>query len=177
MSAESPLHRSAPGIFITSDPIVRIGLDAIERVKIEARHAPRKRARINAHPDETAAVQEMLIALDQETYLRPHRHHGKSESFHVIEGLADVVMLDDAGEITDVIKLGPPGGSRCFYYRQSEPRFHTLIIRTPFFVMHETTNGPFAPEFTTYASWAPEEGSPDAAAYMRALRERVDRSS
>lgn len=175
MIKESPLTRSAPGVFTTPDSIIRIGLDAIERVKIEARHAPRKRARINAHLDANSAVQEMLIALDQETYLRPHRHHGKSESFHVIEGLADVVMLDDRGEISDVIQLGPPGGSRCFYYRQSEPRYHTLIIRTPLFVMHETTNGPFSPEYTTYAPWAPEEGSPDAESYMRALRERVDR--
>ncbi len=175
MNTESRLERTAPGVLSTTDAIVRIGADAIERVKIEARRSARKRARINAHADPDALVHEMLIALDRETYLRPHRHIEKSESFHVIEGQADVVMFDEAGEIAEVIRMGPPGGERCFFYRQSEARFHTLVIHAPMFVIHETTNGPFAADRTIFADWAPEEGTPDADDYMAALRERVAR--
>lgn len=171
--SESPLDLTAPGVFMPREDIIRIGLGSIERIKIEARHAPRKRARINAHPGPDAPVQEMLIALDQHTYLRPHKHIEKSESFHVIEGIADVVIFDDEGDIIDVVPLGPPPGPRCFYYRQSRPRFHTLIIHTPDFVIHETTNGPFRPEYTVFAPWAPDESDPGATEYMEQLRERV----
>jgi cupin fold WbuC family metalloprotein len=173
MHRESRIEPLAPGVLISQDPIIRIGAESIERVKIEARRNPRKRARINAHTSCDAQVHEMLIALDRETYVCPHRHVGKSESFHVIEGFADVVIFDTAGEIVDAIRMGPPGSDRCFFYRQSEPCFHTLVIHSPIFVVHETTNGPFAPDRTLFAQWAPEEGSPAAEDYMRDLRTRL----
>jgi len=47
-----------------------------------------------------------LIVLSGNTYIRPHKHLAKSESFHVIEGLVDIVILDDQGAITEVIQLG-----------------------------------------------------------------------
>jgi cupin fold WbuC family metalloprotein len=173
MNMESRIEPSAPGVLISRDAIIRIGMEAIERVKIEARRSPRKRARINAHKSLEDSVHEMLIALDRETYLRPHRHVGKSESFHVIEGIADVVIFDPAGGIVDAIRMGPPGGDRCFFYRQSESCFHTLVIHSPIFVIHETTNGPFAPDRTVFAPWAPEEDAPEADAYVRDLRARL----
>lgn len=175
MANESLIVSASPGVFVTHDAIVRVGAEIIERIKVEARRVPRGRARLNAHPGPDAVVHEMLIALARETYLQPHRHIDKSESFHVIEGTADVVVFDDDGDITDVVPLGPPGGGRCFYYRQSQTRFHTLVIHSPLFVIHETTNGPFAPERTVFAEWAPAEGTAESRAYMEELRERVKR--
>jgi cupin fold WbuC family metalloprotein len=172
----SPLTRSAPGVFVTDDPIVRVGPDIIARLKQEARNTPRKRARLNTHRHMDDAVHEMLIVLDRETYVRPHRHAEKSESFHVIEGEADVVVFDDDGGIAEVIELGPSGGGRCFFYRLAEPRYHTMVIHSDALVIHETTNGPFIESRTSFAPWAPEEGSAEATAFMRGLRQRLARS-
>jgi len=40
-------------------------------------------------------LHEMLIVLTAATYVRPHRHHKKSESFMSVEGALSVVVLDD----------------------------------------------------------------------------------
>ncbi|MCS6771611.1 MAG: WbuC family cupin fold metalloprotein [Kiritimatiellae bacterium] len=170
---ESPMNEISPAVLAPLGEVIRIGSMGICRVKIEAVRSARGRARINAHPGPDAAVQEMLIALHRGTYLRPHKHIDKSESFHVIEGCADVILFDDEGGIFDIVELGPPGGDRCFYYRQSVPRFHTLIIHSDMFVIHETTNGPFSPERTLFAPWAPEESDPKATAFMGDLQRRA----
>ena len=76
----------------------------------------------------------MLIAISSDSYIHPHRHVGKSESFHIVEGEVDVAVFDEAGDVVDVIELGAMGSGRNFYYRLSESAFHTLLIRTEFLV-------------------------------------------
>jgi cupin fold WbuC family metalloprotein len=93
----------------------------------------------------------------------------------VIEGRCDVVLFDDEGGIAEVIRLGEVNSGLPFYYRIASPIFHTLIIRTPFFVIHETTNGPFVPEETVFASWAPAESDAAAAReFASELLRKVD---
>ncbi len=82
------------------------------------------------------------------SYIRPHKHPGKSEAFHIVEGEVDIVVFKDDGEIDQVVPLGRPGGGRSFYYRMSKPFFHTLIIRSDLLIVHEITNGPFRPQGT-----------------------------
>lgn len=41
----------------------------------------------------------MLIVMAKGSYIRPHKHKNKSESFHIIEGLLDVIVFDLAVEI------------------------------------------------------------------------------
>ena len=71
--------------------------------------------------------------------------------------------------------LGAPGSDRSFYYRMSQPFFHTLVVRTPLLVVHEITNGPFRPEATVFADFAPAESElAQAASYQADLVRRVD---
>ena len=133
----------------------------------------RKRARICAHRSNDDSLHEMIIALASRSYIRPHRHVSKSESFHIVEGQVDVAVFDDAGTIVDVIQMGAPGSGRCFYYRLSDSAFHTLIIHTDFLVIHEVTNGPFAVDGTVLADFAPPEGNEEQGNYMRDLSIRV----
>lgn len=163
-------------VFIALDPIVRFGDEEVAFVKRQAQASPRGRARICAHRTNDDALHEMLIAISAASYIRPHRHVEKSESFHVVGGMADVAILDDAGRLTDVIALGSPGTGRAFFYRLSRSAFHTLLIRSDVFVIHEVTNGPFAPERTIFAPFAPtEEQSEDARRYMQHLTEEIAR--
>jgi cupin fold WbuC family metalloprotein len=115
----------------------------------------------------------MIIAIEPASYLRPHRHPGKSEAFHIIEGKVDVVVFRDDGEIAQIVSLAEKGGARPFYYRMSEPLFHTLLVGSDLLIMHEITNGPFRPEGTAYAEFAPAEGEPAADAYQAELLARV----
>lgn len=105
----------------------------------------------------------MVIAIVSSSYIRPHRHIGKSESFHVVDGVVDIVMFDDGGTITDVIELGDRTSGRSFYYRLEESRFHMPLSRTDVMVIHEVTNGPFDRERTIFAPFAPAEDQLDQA--------------
>jgi cupin fold WbuC family metalloprotein len=168
------LVRKSPEVFLTEGPIATIGPEDIARLRATVRETPKRRARINAHPGHDDALHEMIIAIEPASYIRPHRHPGKSEAFHVIEGEVDIVVFRDDGAIDQIVQLGEKGGSRPFYYRMSEPRFHTLVIRSEILIVHEITNGPFLPDGTIYAAFAPGDDDPAAAAaYQADLRERV----
>jgi cupin fold WbuC family metalloprotein len=163
-------------VWIADEEIVRIRDGDVESLKGNLVTAPRGRIRICAHKSADDALHEMLIALKRSVYIRPHKHLNKNESFHIVEGLVDVVVLDDRGAIWDVVEMGDYGSGRAFYYRISAPYYHTLLIRSELLVVHETTTGPFRKQDTEFAVWAPEET--DAVAgekFMRNLSEEVER--
>lgn len=162
----------AEGVFVALSPISTVGPAEIAFVKAQARSVVRRRARLCLHRSSYDRLHDMVIALDHETYLRPHRHDDKSETFHVIEGAASVVIFDDQGNIERVIPLGGERGQRL--YRMDEPHWHTLVVESEMLVIHEVTNGPFAPGTTDYAKFAPaEDDQASANAYLRDLRTRV----
>jgi cupin fold WbuC family metalloprotein len=158
------LIRQSEEVFVTDDPIVRIGAEELALLKSTALANPRQRVRLCGHPGVGDAVHEMLIVHTRGTYVRPHKHLGKSESFHVIEGEADILVYDDAGKVVKIVPMGPVGSGRSFFYRLNKSAFHTLLIGTDFFVFHETTKGPFDRAQTVFAPWAPEDGDAGAVA-------------
>jgi cupin fold WbuC family metalloprotein len=168
------LTQLSPEVFAATQPVSRIGMADIVALKVALAASPRGRVRINLHPDNDDLLHEMIIAIDASSYIRPHKHPGKSEAFHLLYGTVDIAILSDDGELTDVIALGADDPGRAFYYRMSQPFFHTLIIYSDVLVVHEITNGPFVPSGTIQASFAPT--ADDAAAaiqYQTELRERV----
>jgi cupin fold WbuC family metalloprotein len=145
-------------VFVAEAQIVRMGARQISFLKQQAARNARGRARICAHRSNHDSLHEMLIAISAESYIHPHKHLSKIESFHIVEGAVDVIMFDDAGSVIDVIELGDISTGRNFYYRLSDSVFHTLLIHGDFLVVHEVTNGPFVREETILAPFAPPEG-------------------
>lgn len=144
-------------VLFANEIIVKVDVQDIELLKEKAKHNQRKRIRLCTHKDVEDKLHEMLIVHTKETYVRPHKHLNKSESFHIIEGLVDVVIFDENGNVTEVIQMGDYASGRRFYYRISDAYYHTLLIRSDVLVFHETTNGPFRRSETVFAPWAPEE--------------------
>ncbi|HEY3327338.1 MAG TPA: WbuC family cupin fold metalloprotein [Novimethylophilus sp.] len=149
-------------IFYFAGNPVSLDRDDVDTLKRIARQTARQRARICMHPDIGDPLHEMLILHCRNAYVRPHKHPGKSESLHVVEGEADIVVFDDGGTVRHVIPIGLPATGKTFYYRLNSSFFHTLIIRTDVFLFHETTNGPFRREDTVFAPWAPAENDSEA---------------
>ncbi|MCX7412434.1 MAG: WbuC family cupin fold metalloprotein [Planctomycetia bacterium] len=157
-----------------TDDIARIAKSDINGLVRQALANPRQRMRVCTHRAPDAALHEMLIVHTKETYVRPHKHAAKSESFHVIEGDMDVVVFDEHGAVTDVLRLGDYRSGRTFYYRMHEPMFHTLLIRSDVVIFHEITAGPFRPEDTIVAPWEPNPDDLAARArYVRALEKKI----
>ncbi len=166
-----PLKRINDEVFLATEDVVRLDSRAIAFIKEKAAKSPRGRARICAHKDPSDSLHEMVIAIQADSYIRPHRHHNKVESFHLIEGRADIIILNDQGEIEDVVKLGK---EHCFYYRLNTPHYHTLIIHSPILVIHEITNGPFDLAASDYAHYSPgDEDSVKARSYIEELKQKM----
>lgn len=144
-------------VLFANEPIVKVCLQDIKRFKKLSDLNERKRIRLCVHRDIEDRIHEMIIIHMKNIYIRPHKHLKKIESFHIIEGTADIVIYNDDGSILDIIPMGGYGTGRNFFYRLSDPLFHTLRITSDYLVFHETTNGPFKTYDTVWASWAPDE--------------------
>ncbi|KKL22706.1 hypothetical protein LCGC14_2432770, partial [marine sediment metagenome] len=93
-----------------TDPARKVNRAVIEGLKAKALALPGSGARLCLHRDQTDAVQEMIIVHRKGAYVRPHRHDGQTESFHVLEGRMLVVIFDDEGNVTDRQHVAPSGG-------------------------------------------------------------------
>ena len=93
----------------------------------------------------------------KDCYVRPHKHLGKPESFHIITVTLKVIIFDEEGNIKEIIPMGNYESGQNFYYRISDPLYHTVIITSEIAVFHETTSGPFKKSDTIFAPWSPEE--------------------
>jgi len=159
------------------EPVVRISRKDVDFLKETAEHNERKRIRLCAHGSIEDSLHEMVITHAKGTYVRPHKHLGKIESFHVIEGTVDVVVFDDDGNITGVTRMGDYQSGQPFYHRISEPSYHTLLITSDVLVFHEITNGPFRREDMVYADWSPEESEIEGVAdFIDSLTLSVDQA-
>ena len=146
-----------PEVLVAGRPIVTLTSDDIVDLKERASRNIRRRIRVCAHQNVNDPVHEMLIVMARGCYIRPHRHVGKSESFHIIEGAIDLVVFDDVGVVTEIVRLGDYSSGDPFYYRGQGDVYHTVRVRSEYAVFHESTNGPFRREDSPAAPWSPEE--------------------
>lgn len=163
------IYSVAPEVLYTDRSFVSIQPSLVSLLKSIAIDTPRRRCRLCAHPDAQAAQQEMLIVMHQDTYVRPHRHFGKTETCTIFEGMADALIFDEQGKVTEKQRMTPYGEGGSFFYRMPERVFHTLIFRSEWLVYLETTAGPFDLSKSEGAVWAPPET--DAPAGHRYLRD------
>jgi cupin fold WbuC family metalloprotein len=142
-----------------------VGARDIGYFKSMALQSPRNRYRLCLHTDHNHLTQEMVICLKGFNYFPPHLHPGnRSESYHMIEGQMDVYLLDAAGGLIDIVKLGAPtangvkGEPRDYMYRLSEPIYHLMIPRSEWTIYHEVLTGPWSKDSVVcYAPFAPSE--------------------
>jgi cupin fold WbuC family metalloprotein len=150
-----------------------ISASLFNKVAALAEASPRLRMNYNFHSDPAANPHRFLNVLLRGTYIRPHRHlvPPKSESFLVLEGNADVIIFDDNGAIGARYRLGKESLEGQLWGVDISPGvWHTILARTRRVVCFEVKPGPWAAtNDKEFASWAPAETDPDAAAYGRGL--------
>ncbi len=122
-------------------------------LKREVVSCRRHRVRICTHPHVNAALHEMFVCYSNKVAIQPHKHLGKDEIFHVLEGLMDVILYNDTGDVQRVIRMGDYASGLPFCLRNPMDVFHSVVVRTPFAVLHEATPGPYIRPATVYASW------------------------
>lgn len=147
-----------------------LGQQEIDEVVAAALVNGSGRARINAHRSLDAEIHEMVIAFRGGSYVRPHRHRSKRESFHVIAGRIDAVVFDDQGTVKQRLKLGAYGSEFPFYLRSEHNDWHCFVVVSDLALVHETTNGPFRQDDSEFPTWAP---NPDDEESIRIFLNRI----
>ena len=87
--------RESDDVFYTGNSLKTISTVDIDQITEIARKSDRRRARICAHQNKTDSLHNMLIALCNDTYVRPHKHIEKPETFHVVKGRMKIVIFED----------------------------------------------------------------------------------
>ncbi|TRZ54080.1 cupin fold metalloprotein, WbuC family [bacterium] len=157
-------------VLFTQESLTEVSSADIQSLKDHAGKNERKRIRLCAHQVENDKLHEMLIVHQKGAYVRPHKHLNKSEAVHIIEGKADVIIFNDAGNIVNVIEMADYQSGNIFYYRMSEPLYHTLLIHSDILVFHEITNGPFNRKDVVFAPWSPDDNdSTSLSSFMKKI--------
>lgn len=152
-------------VYYAEDKLIKLGKSDIELLKEKLREKAManepKKIRLCTHRDIHNKLHEMFIMFGKGTYVRPHKHPGKSVSYHIVEGSADIVLFDESGKIVEVIKMGDYLSGSVFYFRIDDPYYYMPIPKSNVMVFHEITNGPFNND-TVFAPWAPAENDKTA---------------
>lgn len=167
------IRKESAEVLYPKQDVVFLSTSDLDELKQLALKNPRKRVRLCAHRSPQAHLHEMFIVHTSECYVRPHKHLGKAESMAVLEGEVDVVLFNEDGSINKIVQMGAPGSGKTFYQRLSDPIYHALIIRSPFLVFHEVTEGPFLREKTIFPEWAPAEGDPAAIEFQNQIQSAI----
>ncbi len=139
-----------------------------------AHQSPRGRSILRYH-DHEEAVQRMINAVEPESYVRPHKHENpdKVEVFIVLRGRAIVCRFDDHGTLTEKIELSEAGNGRGVEIPARI--WHSVVAIDSGTVLFEVSEGPFSEtSHKNFADWAPAEGTPEGAAYLKGLRETLE---
>lgn len=159
--------------FINKD-IIEIKQTDLDLLKSEAKKSSLRRARLCLHKNSDEQVHEMIIAFCFDSYVTPHRHVNKTESFHVIEGKLAVIIFDESGDVVNKIIMAPLESVFTFLYRLSSPLWHTVIPMTEYAIIHETTTGPFIQGEAERPKWAPNGNEHKSVnRFMERLRQAV----
>jgi cupin fold WbuC family metalloprotein len=153
----STLLETSEGVYQSTDEIFKLDATDMDFLKQNVDKTQKKRTRVCAHQKSDDQIHEMFITLNHQTYIRPHKHLSKSESFHIVEGSAEVVVFNDDGAIKDVIEMGDFSSGKKFFYRIDQSFYHTVLIKSDNLTLHEVTTGPFDKTKTIFAPWSPPE--------------------
>ena len=145
--------------------MVRITTELIDAVIVDARKSPRLRMNYNFHLELNDPVQRLLNALEPWTYIRPHKHTTKEESFVLLRGTILAVSFNDDGTIRDHAILSAASGILGIEFEENT--FHMLTSLETGSAVFEIKEGPFVPHSEgSSASWAPKEGTPEAKEFL-----------
>ncbi len=146
----------------------------LDELAERAAASPRRRAHLNVHADAADTVQRFFVAVDRDSYIRPHRHRAKSELAIVVRGAFEVITFDERGGITGRETVG--AGTSLLGFEMPRATWHTLIAREDGSTFLEIKEGPYDPATASeFAPWSPPEGDPAAQDFLRQLRAATTR--
>jgi len=148
-----------------------IDRDLLDHVSRLAKESPRRRKNYNFHATDAESSHRLLNAMEPDSYIQPHCHAdaSKDETIVVLRGALGAVFFNHDGSVAHKALLQP--GGEAVAVNVPHGVFHTLVALESATVFFEAKAGPYLPlREWERGAWAPQEGEPDAAAYLAFLR-------
>ncbi|MCW9023418.1 MAG: WbuC family cupin fold metalloprotein [Gammaproteobacteria bacterium] len=141
----------------------------------KARASDRRRAHLNFHPQLDDPVQRLAVAIEPDSYIRPHRHPevGKWELFTVLRGRFMVYRFDEKGTVLNKELLtSTDEADAASLIEMPAGSWHCVMALDTGSVFFEVKPGPYTPlDDKDFASWAPAEGSAGVSDFMQWLKQ------
>jgi cupin fold WbuC family metalloprotein len=146
--------------------MIKITTELLDTVTEQARTSPRLRMNYNFHEELSDPVQRLLNVVEPWTYIRPHKHTTKEESFVLLRGKVLAVSFNDDGTIRDHAVLSNSTGVLGIEFEENT--FHMITSLETGSAVFEIKEGPFVPHTEgSSAPWAPKEGTPEAKDFLK----------
>lgn len=145
-----------------------ISTQRLDELSDSAATTPRRRRNLNVHPVLEDPIQRLFNAMAPGTYVRPHRHarDGCWELMMAVRGAFAILTFDDDDTVLERVDVGSGHGHAAA--AEIPPyTWHAVVVMAPGTVMFEVKPGPYCPiSDKDFATWAPQEGEPDAARFV-----------
>ncbi|MES2488827.1 MAG: WbuC family cupin fold metalloprotein [Pseudomonadota bacterium] len=131
----------------------------LDQLAAQAQASPRRRANHNLHEQLADPIQRLAIAMEQDTYVRPHRHPHTWELLYPLRGRFVVLHFDEGGTVVARTVLGTESA----VVENAAGVWHAVLSLDVGGVIFEVKHGPYmpiAPE--DYAPWSSAEGTSQA---------------
>jgi len=145
----------------------------LEDLIAQAGESERKRTIFRLHEHEEP-VQRMVNALVPGTYITPHKHGAppKVELLSILCGKVAALEFGSSGDVTEVHILDENGSLKVVDIVPNT--YHCMVALEPAAVL-EIVQGPYnAATHKQFADFAPHEGIPETATYLRKLEDIID---
>lgn len=115
----------------------------LDQVTEKAKENDRLRMNYNLHESLDAKAQRLLNALEPGTVLPIHRHNHTAETYIVLRGSINVILVDDNKKPIEQYLLSPEQSVYGIHIPAGQ--WHTLEVTESGTVIFEVKDGPYAP--------------------------------
>jgi len=121
----------------------------LDQLSRQAAQSPRLRANRNLHEELGDTIQRLAIAMEPDTFVRPHRHPHTWEMLLPLRGRFVVLHFDATGTVIDRTVLGED----CRVLENPAGVWHAVLSLDAGGIIFEVKHGPYVP--VTDADYAP----------------------
>ena len=140
----------SPEVIYSNEKITEVSNQWIKLLSKQASLSPRKTCRLCLHKNKESLLHQMIILHSRTVHVPIHKHLHSDEILNVFSGSAIINFYKDNGMIFKTVKLSQ---NNCLTVTIPKDIFHSVKIKSNWFLFQEVINGPFKPKNTKLASW------------------------
>jgi cupin fold WbuC family metalloprotein len=152
----------------------------ISSVLEKAKTSEKGRYNLRIHEKDEDKQHLFINAIVANNYVQPHVHgeEGKTEIFRILKGEANVVIFNDLGEITKIVRLSDKEDGRKIIVIKTG-QIHTVVCEVDVVLLEskKQPSGYRSQDDKYFVPWAPKEGTEEAKRYYQELLLKIKESN